>query len=67
MRVLGDEPSLEIRREMFLSALQRGRMSDLMAFATMEHGREIQGLFDDLEKHFNVKWASTANAGAGEE
>lgn len=67
VRVLGDEPSLEIRREMFLSALQRGRMSDLMAFATMEHGREIQGLFDDLEKHFNVKWARTANAGFSEE
>lgn len=67
VRVLGDEPSLEIRREMFLSALQRGRMSDLMAFATMEHGREIQGLFDDLEKHFNVKWARTANTGVGEE
>ena len=67
VRVLGDEPSLEIRREMFLSALQRGRMSDLMAFASMEHGREAQGLFDDLEKHFNVKWMRAINTGDGGE
>lgn len=67
VHVLADEPSLEIRREMFLNALQRGMMSDLMGFAGMEKQMEMQSLFDDLEKHFNVKWTRAVNSGRGEE
>ena len=63
IRVVADEPSLDIRREMFLSALQRREMSDLMAFASIEHSREFQGLFDDLEQHFDVKWTRVASFG----
>jgi hypothetical protein len=67
VHVLADEPSLEIRREMFLNALQRGMMSDLMGFAGMEKQMEMQSLFDDLEKHFNVKWMQAVNSGRGGE
>jgi hypothetical protein len=65
VHVLADEPSLEIRREMFLNALQRGMMSDLMGFAGIEKQMEMQSLFDDLEKHFNVKWTRAINSGRG--
>ncbi len=65
IHVLADEPSLEIRREMFLSAMQRGSMSDLMRFAGLEKQGEMQSLFDDLEKHFSVKWTRNANLGRG--
>ena len=67
VHVLADEPSLEIRREMFLNALQRGTMSDLMGFAGIEKQGEMQSLFDDLEKHFNVKWTRAINSGRGGE
>jgi len=65
VHVLGDEPSLEIRREMFLSALQRGQFTDLMGFATIEKRGDMQSLFDDLEKHFSVKWGRSPSFGGG--
>lgn len=67
VHVLTDEPSLEIRREMFLNALQRGQFSDLMGFASIEKRADIQTLFDDLEKHFSVKWIRTPSFGRGGE
>lgn len=63
VRVLAEEPSLEIRREMFLSALQRGGMSDLLFFASMQHNREFQGIFEDLEKRYSVTWMRPVNMG----
>ncbi|MGI8980442.1 MAG: hypothetical protein ACR2FY_14535 [Pirellulaceae bacterium] len=65
VRVLGEQPSLEIRREMFVTALQRGQFSDLTAFASLEKRGEMQSLFDDLEKHFSVKWMRPASFGRG--
>ena len=67
VHVLADEPTLEIRREMFLNALQRGTMSDLMGFAGIEKRSEMESLFDDLEKHFGVKWTRAINTGRGGE
>lgn len=65
VRVLAEQPSLEIRREMFVTALQRGQFSDLTAFASLEKRGEMQSLFDDLEKHFSVKWMRPASFGRG--
>ncbi len=65
VRVLGEQPSLEIRREMFVTALQRGQLSDLMAFAGLEKRGDMQSLFDDLAKHFSVKWMRLADSGRG--
>jgi hypothetical protein len=65
IHVLTEEPTLEIRREMFLNALQRGQFSDLMGFAAIEKRADIQALFDDLEKHFSVKWIRPPNFGRG--
>lgn len=65
VHVLAEEPSLEIRREMFLNALQRGQFSDLMGFASIEKRADIQTLFDDLEKHFSVKWIRSPSFGRG--
>ncbi len=65
VRVLGEQPSLEIRREMFVTALQRGQFSDLMAFASLEKRGDMQSLFADLRKHFSVKWMRQADSGRG--
>ena len=67
IHVLTEEPTLEIRREMFLNALQRGQFSDLMGFAAIEKRADIQALFDDLEKHFSVKWIRSPSFGRGGE
>lgn len=62
VRVMKDEPSLEIRREMFYSSLQRGAQSDLAVYAGIERYRSFQGLFDDLEKQYEVTWTRPARA-----
>ena len=67
VHVIAEEPSLEIRREMFANALQRGQFSDLMGFASIEKRADIQALFDDLEKHFSVKWIRPPSFGRGGE
>jgi hypothetical protein len=63
--VQGDQPSLEIRREMFVTALQRGQFSDLMAFARLEKSGEMQSLLRELDKHFGVKWMRAPDSGRG--
>ena len=59
VRILGEEPSLDIRREMFLSSLQAGFNGNLARYAAEENQQLAAEVFEGVEKEYDFKWVGT--------
>ena len=59
VRAAAHEPSLDIRREMFLSGMQAGMFGDLHSFARLA-SRDVMGdAIEELRKEYQLKWVET--------
>jgi hypothetical protein len=59
VRVVAEEPALDIRREMFLSSLQAGLFGDLARFAIMERQRMASEVIENLHKEYQLVWVES--------
>ncbi|MEX2026106.1 MAG: hypothetical protein WEH44_02380, partial [Pirellulaceae bacterium] len=63
VRVVAEEPTLDIRREMFLAGMQAGMFGDLISYARMA-SREVMGeAVAELRTEYQLKWLETAQYG----
>jgi hypothetical protein len=59
VRVVAEEPAMDIRREMFLSSLQAGMFGDLARFAIMEREELTSDVVENLNKEFQLQWVES--------
>lgn len=59
VRVVADEPALDIRREMFVSSLQAGLFGDLVQYGLMARRRLMAEVMEELRKEYEFQWIGT--------
>lgn len=60
VRLVAQEPTLDIRREMFLAGMQAGMFGDLISYARMA-SRDVMGeAVAELRKEYQLKWLDSA-------
>lgn len=59
VRVVAEEPALDIRREMFLSGLQAGIFGDLVSYARMASQDIVGDVVEELRKEYKLEWKET--------
>ncbi len=63
VRVVAEEPALDIRREMFLSGMQAGMFGDLISYARMA-SRDVMGdAIEELREEYQLKWLESPQLG----
>jgi hypothetical protein len=60
VRVIAEEPALDIRREMFLSSLQAGLFGDLVQYGLMARRSVMGEVIDELRQEYQLEWVGTA-------
>lgn len=59
VRVVAEEPALDIRREMFVSSLQAGLFGDLVQYGLMARRRLMAEVMQELRKEYDFQWVGT--------
>lgn len=65
VRIVAEEPALDIRREMFLSSLQAGIFGDLARYAIMERQQLASEVIVGLQKEYQLVWVESPRFDAG--
>ncbi|HUE73838.1 MAG TPA: hypothetical protein VMP01_23360 [Pirellulaceae bacterium] len=59
VRLVAQEPTLDIRREMFLAGMQAGRFGDLVSYALMASSDAVREAVEELREEYQLKWLDT--------
>jgi hypothetical protein len=63
VRVVAQEPSLDIRREMFLAGMQAGMFGDLISYARMASRDAMGEAVEELREEYKLKWVESPRFG----